>query len=191
MDINWRPFDEKNRPAPAPEKERLFWVVDTRIGLTRAFVGVVADNGDVSLSGCPGRVIVTHWAELDAPGGALPIVGVIIEGGVLQEAISEIPVQIMVIDADIEGGDPDETSRLIGLRGEEYDAAASIWTSCVNPWWCSENAERIRRVKDLYCPECKQDVTGVENATSIADHGRCFDCQKKWQNGELECQNRG
>lgn len=73
----------------------------------------------------------------------LPIVGVIIEGGVLQEAISEIPVQIMVIDGDTEGADLDEMAMVVDLEGNESEALASIWNSYVDQNFCLENAKRI------------------------------------------------
>ena len=33
----------------------------------------------------------------------------------------------------------------------------------------------------IYCPACEKDVKDEpHNRTSLADHGRCFDCQKLW-----------
>ena len=39
-------------------------------------------------------------------------------------------------------------------------------------------------IETLYCPCCQKDVSH-DNETSIADHGRCTDCQIKWKNGDL------
>jgi hypothetical protein len=36
------------------------------------------------------------------------------------------------------------------------------------------------------CPECGQYVKASwENKQSMEAHGRCYDCQNKWKNGEL------
>ena len=38
----------------------------------------------------------------------------------------------------------------------------------------------------IYCPCCESDVVNdASNRTSLADHGRCVDCQIKWKHGEL------
>jgi hypothetical protein len=50
-----------------------------------------------------------------------------------------------------------------------------------------ERFDRDDGVGTIYCPACRKDVKADEtNETSMADHGRCFDCQKKWTVGELE-----
>jgi hypothetical protein len=33
----------------------------------------------------------------------------------------------------------------------------------------------------VYCPACGREVKGdAQNRTSLADHGRCVDCQREW-----------
>lgn len=72
-----------------------------------------------------------------------PIVSIVVEGGLIDQAFSEIPVQIMVIDRDIEGGDLDEMATLVDHHGEEFQALSSIWDSAVLPEYCIENAKRL------------------------------------------------
>jgi hypothetical protein len=98
--------------------------------------------------GLMNEAFIAERAALDKYGDVrddrrLPIVGVIIEGGVLQEAISEIPVRIMVIDGDTEGADLDEMAMVVDLEGKESEALASIWDSHVDQQFCLENEKRI------------------------------------------------
>lgn len=40
----------------------------------------------------------------------------------------------------------------------------------------------IEEKGQIYCPACQKMVKAdAQNKTSMADHGRCFDCQKDWQ----------
>lgn len=75
-----------------------------------------------------------------------PIVSVVLEGGLVVQAFSEIPVQIMVIDKDVEGGDLDEIATLMDWNGQEFQAMSSMWGSEVLPEYCIENAKRLKDI---------------------------------------------
>lgn len=41
-------------------------------------------------------------------------------------------------------------------------------------------------MKEVYCPCCRKVIKNDHsNKSSLSDHGRCHDCQAKWQQGEL------
>jgi hypothetical protein len=52
---------------------------------------------------------------------------------------------------------------------------------------CLVCAHELTPDATAYCPACRREVKADPcNLTSLEDHGRCFDCQRRWQHGELE-----
>lgn len=101
------------------------------------------------------------------------------------------PAAFVSNGAEIEQANIDEWQRSVKeyasrgapcpICGESCTKDGVTWVDkegrCVN---CAPSDEPV------YCPECGCEFANDANeATSIADHGRCVSCHKKWQNGEL------
>ena len=58
---------------------------------------------------------------------------IVIEGGVVQEVLSDEPIECMVIDHDTDGGDEDRLVTFHSGEGKPFQAVAHIWHTNVIP----------------------------------------------------------
>jgi len=113
-------------------------------------------------------------------------VAIVVNGGMIDHVVSEGPTRVLILESDLEvdGHEDDYVSIMVTKRnGHKQLMAGYLDESEVDPEFCTEYYEKY--MFETFCPDCHEHVKGVENLTSLSDHGRCFDCHKKWQLGEI------
>lgn len=58
---------------------------------------------------------------------------IVVEGGVVQEVLSDDPINVMVIDHDIDGVDEDSLVTFQPGEGKPFQAVAHIWKASAMP----------------------------------------------------------